>query len=287
MSYVQAAVQSILSQTFEDWECIIIDDCSTDGTWDFLQTLTDPRFTVYRTPTNSHVAVTGNLAINLARGRYLARLDQDDVALPNRLADQVAYLERHQDIAVLGSALERIGDQSGLIQLPSGDAEIKANFLPAMGNIANPTSMVRLAFIREHHLYFDARFPLTCDYGFWVECMLKGARFANLEQPTTQYRVHEKQGSRQMRAMREGVQRIRTLLLMHWFPELSASDNFALEPLLHAYGPPTLSLNLIRQGLASCEHLLARPTSSCHGENRSEVYKYINSRREIWKKAIT
>ena len=109
--YLREAIESIRAQTFTDYEIIIIDDGSTDDSFQIIRSITDKRIRAYR-QRNRGLAATLNHGISLARGRYLARMDQDDLALPTRLEKQVAFLEGHARCALLGTAAEIwIGDQ--------------------------------------------------------------------------------------------------------------------------------------------------------------------------------
>ncbi len=109
--YLPIAVESILRQTFSDLELIVIDNASTDGTRQFLDSVTDPRLVRINNPRNGGPQAA-NLALPVARGRYLARLDADDVALPDRLRQQFEFMEAHPDIGLCGSAYEEI-DENG------------------------------------------------------------------------------------------------------------------------------------------------------------------------------
>jgi hypothetical protein len=100
--YVEEAVNSLLAQDFDDFELVIVDDGSTDGTAEALARRTDPRMRLVRRAHAGRVAAL-NHAVGLARGRYLANLDADDVALPGRLALPVRFLDDHPDVAVVGS----------------------------------------------------------------------------------------------------------------------------------------------------------------------------------------
>ena len=105
------AIQSVLSQTMDDFELIVLDDGSTDNTWELLQALSDPRIRVYHHD-NMGLPATLNRGISLARGEYVARLDHDDLMMPSRLEAQARYLDAHPGIALLGTAAQiYVGDK--------------------------------------------------------------------------------------------------------------------------------------------------------------------------------
>lgn len=108
--YLQATIESILSQTFIDFEFVIIDDESTDGSWDILLTYEarDTRIILKRNVPNAGACKTSNLLLSLAKGELIARQDQDDIALPEKLAAQVAYLNDHPEVGLLGTAYYRL-----------------------------------------------------------------------------------------------------------------------------------------------------------------------------------
>ncbi len=101
--YIQSSVESVLNQTFKDFELIIIDDGSTDKTYKIAQAYNDSRIKLYKNKENIGERLTGNKAISLARGKYIARQDSDDVAHPDRLKTQIQYLEQNPDISLVGS----------------------------------------------------------------------------------------------------------------------------------------------------------------------------------------
>jgi glycosyltransferase involved in cell wall biosynthesis len=285
-AHIADAVGSILAQSFTNWECILIDDASSDASPEYLKGLDDPRFVILRNPVNTHVATASNIAMRLARGRYFARLDQDDMAAPERLRHQAEFLDAQPDIAVCGGWTAYFGTREGVSKLYPDDARIKAMLLPAMGNISNPASMVRMDFIRRHGIVSDPRFPLSCDYGMWVDVMFHGGRFANLQEVVTHYRLHAGQGSRQKEEMRRGVRYMRLQILHAWFPGLTGAQVQALEPILHAYGPPALSSAQVNAGLDACGAALAQPGDSVHGEDRNLVRHYISRQAEGWRGAL-
>lgn len=132
--YIGEAVESILAQTFQDFELIVIDDGSTDGTPDVVRQYSDPRIRLI-TQANRGLAATLNRGIELARGRYIARQDQDDRSMPERLAKQVAFLDTHDDCALVGTWAEIWRDNRKTERShapPSDDAELK--FLLLLNN---------------------------------------------------------------------------------------------------------------------------------------------------------
>ncbi|MEJ8849000.1 glycosyltransferase family A protein [Variovorax rhizosphaerae] len=282
-AYLREALDSISAQTFDDWECLLIDDCSTDGSPGILQdACRDARFRVVRQPANLNVANASNLAIRLARGKYLARLDQDDVAEPTRLAEQVAFMESHPEVDVCGGALLYFGLQNGLVSLPADDGTIKANLLTGMNNIGNPASTVRMDFLRQHSIVNDPRFPLSCDYGMWVDCTLAGGHFANLPGVMTRYRTHAGQASVDMVALQVGVISAKTRLLLTWFPDLSFAEVQAMEPLLRGNAVVFLDRESATRGVVALRKAMGSPRPSVSGENRAAVEAYLAQRCAIW-----
>jgi glycosyltransferase involved in cell wall biosynthesis len=111
---VGETIDSVLSQTLQDFELVIVDDCSPDNTLEVLRGYTDPRITVIASPVNQGPVKTRNIAMNAARGRYLAGLDQDDICLPERLERQVGFLDAHPDVALVAAAADFL--EEGLIR---------------------------------------------------------------------------------------------------------------------------------------------------------------------------
>ena len=133
--YVGIAVDSILSQTFSDFELLVIDDGSIDRSIDVVLSYSDPRIRLVRSNTNLGVATTRNKGIQLARGEYLAFLDSDDWAYPERLAKQTTFLDNHPDYAAVGSWIEwmsEAGHPSGRIKRKPTSPEEIADFFVFM-----------------------------------------------------------------------------------------------------------------------------------------------------------
>jgi hypothetical protein len=114
--YLREAVESILNQTFADFEFIIVDDGSIDNTWSILQdyAANEPRIALVQNETNIGLTKSLNRGIELGRGEYVARMDADDISLPRRLAAQVEFLDEHREIGVLGSFVQLIDADGSL-----------------------------------------------------------------------------------------------------------------------------------------------------------------------------
>ena len=102
MPYLEQAIQSIFAQTFTDWELVAVDDCSTDESWAYLQSIDDPRIHLARNEKNMKQSFTQNRGLDMARGKWVARMDADDIILPQRLEKQITALEQNPEIDVLG-----------------------------------------------------------------------------------------------------------------------------------------------------------------------------------------
>jgi glycosyltransferase involved in cell wall biosynthesis len=190
--FLRTAIDSVLAQTFQDWELIVVDDASTDSTPQILAEYTDSRIRVLRNEKNSKQAVCSNRGLAVASGRYIARLDADDVSLPDRLAEQVTYLDAHPDVTFVASAVHLIdeaGGQTGSHPGNFNDCSLKFKF--AVTNVVIHSSvMLRAEAVRQLNGYDeDPKYWFTEDYEFLARAAFQGkARI--LPQAMVEYRVH-------------------------------------------------------------------------------------------------
>ncbi len=190
--YLEQAVESVLRQTFTDFELIIVDDGSTDATPDLLARLSDPRIVRIRNPINVGVSISMNHALTLAQAPYIARMDADDVMQPDRLARQVAFLEQQPEVGVLGTymtLMDAEGQTCGKFEVACDHEMIAWSLL--FGNmIANPSTLIRRGLIEAAGGYEEAStFTGAEDFGLWVR-LVDRTRFANLPERLMHYRVH-------------------------------------------------------------------------------------------------
>jgi glycosyltransferase involved in cell wall biosynthesis len=169
LPYLGRAVESILRQTWGEFELLLIDDASTDGSGDFLSALEDPRIRLVRHERNLDLVATLNEGLNLARGEYVARMDQDDISLPERLEKQVAFLERHGDVGVVAAGARLIdgADRPGaVLPLLAGHGLLRWSLCFGCP-IAHAGVMLRRSVILELGAYREEAFRCE-DYDLWT-----------------------------------------------------------------------------------------------------------------------
>ncbi len=197
--YVGEALDSILGQSFQDFECIVINDGSVDNTAGILQenARLDQRLFVFHQENQGLIAAL-NRGCRLARGKYIARMDADDVSAPDRFAMQVDFLDRHSMVAALGGAIKLINAKSELIgehHYPLDDRQIKEALGENNCSLAHPTVMMRKCAFDTTGGYRRS-FLHAEDYDLWLR-MAERFEFANLPDVLLYYRIHARQISTQ------------------------------------------------------------------------------------------
>jgi glycosyltransferase involved in cell wall biosynthesis len=187
--WFRRAVHSVLDQSLSDLELLVIEDPGKTGAAAVLDGIDDPRLHHRLNDRRAGMAAARNLGLELARAPLVAMCDADDVCAPERLAEQTAFLDRHPEVAVVGSNLAVIdaqGNPIGSRRYPSDHADI-VRAMRLHNPIAHPTVMARTEVLREHGGYRD----WGCeDYELWSRLARAGQRFANLAAPLLEYRVH-------------------------------------------------------------------------------------------------
>lgn len=198
LPYLPQAIRSVLAQTFPDFELLIIDDASTDESLACIRRYTDPRIRLWVNPKNLGQARSLNEGLTHARSPYVARLDQDDVCLPERLERQMRYLEEHPEVALVGSRMVGIDEGGRRIDLFGKALSDVGMFvgwlLSGVCPIGHPTVMCRRSSIEQLGGY-DERYQIGQDYDLWIRFALARFRAAVLSEPLVQYRMHSTQQS--------------------------------------------------------------------------------------------
>lgn len=185
--YLAEAISSILHQSYENWELIIIDDGSTDDSLQVAKEFGDPRLRILVNEQNRGVAFSLNRAIRESRGEYVARMDSDDIARPERLKVQVEFLKNNPSISIVGSAIQCFGEIENLYLYPENHAECLVDLLfkPCF---AHPAVMWRKEDLVEHSLWYQEEPPTAEDYDLW-ERASHFVKFANIKEVLLDYRV--------------------------------------------------------------------------------------------------
>lgn len=194
--YVEDAVRSIMTQTYENLEIVLIDDCSTDGTPQILDRLkeTDDRIKVYRNEENLKLIKTLNKGLELCSGEYIARMDSDDISFPTRIEKQVNFLNENVDYGIVSAmffTFKNLDGKKNLYINPSTNEELRA-FLLFKSGICHPAVMMRRSLFTELSFRFEDEYLHVEDYALWSKVMYK-TKLANLNEPLLYYRVHESQ----------------------------------------------------------------------------------------------
>ncbi len=190
--YLAPAIESMIAQTFTDWEMICINDGSRDATGQMLDefALREPRMRVIHQD-NQGVTATLNRGLSLARAPLVARMDADDISMPTRLAQEVAFLKSHPQHVAVGGAILKIdtdSDRLGVDRLPTEHAEIESALLERRTGLFHPTVMYRLSAVRAVGAYRPEHVAVE-DHDLWLRLAQHG-RLANLEDVLLCYRLH-------------------------------------------------------------------------------------------------
>ena len=191
--YIGEAIESILNQTFKDFEFIIINDGSVDHTKEIIREYNDPRIVLLENDKNRGIVLSLNKGLDAATGKYIARMDADDIALKNRFERQVEYLDEHKDIGVLGTGIctfgEKIKEQKRVFT--TNAEQLKAELL-FNSCIAHPTVMIRKSVLQKYNLKYNTEFAGAEDYCLWWN-IAKVSKIATLPDILLDYRIHESQ----------------------------------------------------------------------------------------------
>jgi len=189
--YLREAIQSILNQTFIDFEFIILNDGSTDKTEEIILAYDDPRIHYIKNETNLQLVETLNKGIKFAKGKYVARMDADDISLPTRLEEQVKFMEDNPDIGISGSAAIVFGENinTSIWKLLKNNEAIKSELLFS-STFAHPSVIMNKKMILKYNLFYDNNFLHAEDFELWTR-MAKVTKMANISKPLLKYRVVE------------------------------------------------------------------------------------------------
>ncbi len=215
---VARAIESILNQTYQDFEFLICDDGSTDNSLSIIKKYAakDPRIKVLENGQNRGISHSRNRLYAIARGKYAAIMDSDDISEPTRLEKEVSYLNNHPEITVVSTYANYIGKgiNPKTVSKPN---ETGINML-FYCSIADGSSMTRIDFIRQHNLKYDETLLAGMDYKLWSEILIKGGKFYTI--PEQLYFLHHHRSHKPLYYQQQSniSQQIRTLLQNYFYP---------------------------------------------------------------------
>ena len=187
--FLRESIDSILNQTFTDFEFIIINDGSTDGTLDIIHSYADQRIRLVNNETNLGIVACLNHGIELAQGEFIARMDADDISLPERFEKQIIYMNENPDVGVLGGNIIEFDinrKKEKITSLPIGDISIR--WMMCFENpLRHPTIMMRKKLLNSVGRYKD--FKASEDYDLWQRISTV-TKLANLNEVLLLYRYH-------------------------------------------------------------------------------------------------
>jgi len=192
--YLREAVDSILNQTYSNFELLILNDGSSDQTQVILDSFSDPRIKLLQHEKNQGLVCTRNDLVAAARGKYIALLDSDDIALPERLEKQVEFLEEGA-AEIIGADHFTLNELNGKLKKSKqrhSNADIHA-MMSVCSPLCNPAVMGIASLFQSHP--YQSGTDIVEDYSLWQKLALEGVRFANIKVPLIYYRMHPNQSS--------------------------------------------------------------------------------------------
>jgi glycosyltransferase involved in cell wall biosynthesis len=227
--YILNSLNSILQQTHKSLEIWVIDDASTDKTIENIQSLSDDRIKLIKKTKNSGYTDSLNYGLEVATGKYIARMDADDISYPERIAKQVAYMESQPDCVVCGSWITLVPGGK-LLTYPVTHEDIVAQLL-RVNAMCHPSVMIRKSVIDQHELRYNREYEPAEDYDMWSRMAFLG-KLHNIPEPLLQYRLHDNQISTTKYEIQRAHMRAVRLKLLQLHHPTSNSEVYNTMPIL-------------------------------------------------------
>ncbi len=214
--YVHEAIESILNQTYVDFEFLIFNDCSTDSSKQIIQSFNDPRIRLIDSAVNTGYVKHLNDGLELAKGKYIARMDADDISRPDRFQKQVDFLDGHEEVGVCGTYIEFVGTKKGVVDFPIAHRDIITHFLLHGNGMAHPSVMLRKSVLDQHDILYNRALEPAEDYDLWDRISIH-AQLYNMPEVMLHYRVHDTNESVVKKDKQDlAVRSIREKIISRW-----------------------------------------------------------------------
>lgn len=203
--YISIAVQSILNQTFENFELIIIDDASTDKTYNIINRFSDKRIIKLQNKSNKGIANTLNESFKLAQGEFIARMDGDDISKPDRFEKQLDFMKSNPRLIISGTCMELISSEGkfiGVQEKKIGKEEIKLGLFFGYTSLAHPSIIIRKQLLDLFCLRYDSAFQYAEDFDLYCRST-QYAPMDNLRESLIQYRLHNESVSQKFHVQQQ------------------------------------------------------------------------------------
>ncbi len=237
IEWISEAIDSILDQTFSDFELIIINDKPNreeNGVLLSEYQKKDNRIVVVSNEENIGLTKSLNKGLKVAKGKYIARMDADDISLPTRFERQFVFMEENKDVVVCGANVRYFGKKTVTIEYPHQNQDF---FIFIRNPFAHPTVMIRASVIKDNRLLYNENYRYAQDYEFWSRIACYG-KFHNIQEILLKYRVDNQQISRsKLKEQQNLAGHIRRI----------AFDNFCEEKYIDFKLPQSIELNTIRK----------------------------------------
>jgi FkbM family methyltransferase len=240
-AFIKACLDSVLQQTFTDFEVVVLDDASTDASASLVKSYQDPRIRYERNEVNLGISATRNRLVSLSRGTYIAVLDSDDLAEPDRLEKQLAAFQKDQSLTLVAgcaAVIDAEGQATGQVFGSALSPEACIGRLPFSNTILHSTVMARKSFLES--FTYDAQYKSAEDYDVWLRGASAGHRFLVLPDILGKYRVHG--SSESMTFSKEIQDNTLNVVAAHWQRllgrALEPAEQQALGNLLYQKGTP-------------------------------------------------
>lgn len=188
--FIKESIDSILSQTYKDWELIIVDDASTDNSLEIIDGYKDARIKVIPSSQNEGLAASLNKAFAVVDGNYLARLDPDDVALPERFEKQMDFFADNSSTSVCGSNIIQFGDVDKYITKMPSESEKLWAYIPFGSPLAHSTWMINLSQF-ESIPFYNSEYRSSQDYELMFRLWKEEREIRCIKEPLVKYRIRE------------------------------------------------------------------------------------------------
>jgi len=276
--YLREAIDSILSQTFTDFEFIIVDDGSTDASVEIINTYLDRRIRLVRNDRNLGLAVSLNKGLDIALGEYVARMDCDDISLPVRLATQVAYMDAHPEVGACGTwaiDIDATGKEIRERKTPVGKQLENRYWIPSP--IIHPSAMIRFAELTD--LRYDSEIRYAQDYDFWLRIRAR-YQLSNLSKYLLLYRVHNESVSMRYTV---GQTRMAYDIFCKYVAKRKIPYDTFLALIFYSDKVNPLRRVWATMKLAKAIH---KPYSSFHRDNIDYTRSWLQGKHDLYKAAL-